>query len=119
MTASSDLQACDLLIEAGWVVPAEPHGVGLEDHAVTVRDGAIVAVLPIAEARARFTAAATVSRPAGLLLPRLGNAHYPTPRTLVREVSDDLPMNPFVPDPTWPRCAALTARDFVHHGTHH
>jgi 5-methylthioadenosine/S-adenosylhomocysteine deaminase len=48
--------ACDVLIEAGWVVPVEPHGVVLQDHAVAVRDGAIVALLPVAEARARFAA---------------------------------------------------------------
>ena len=27
-------ERCDLLIEAGWVVPVEPHGVVLEGHAV-------------------------------------------------------------------------------------
>ena len=37
---------CDLIIEAGWVVPVEPHGVVLEDHAVVVSGGAILAVLP-------------------------------------------------------------------------
>lgn len=30
-------EACDLLIEAGYVVPIEPHAVVLEDHAVAVR----------------------------------------------------------------------------------
>ena len=59
-------EACDLLIEAGHVVPVEPHGVVLADYAVAVRDGAIVAVLPIADARARFTATQTVSRPDGV-----------------------------------------------------
>ena len=37
-------EACDLLVEAGHVVPVEPHGVVLEDHAVAVQDGIIVAV---------------------------------------------------------------------------
>ena len=53
-------EACDLLIEAGWVVPVEPHGVVLEDHAVAVRDGAIVALLPVTEARRRFPACRVV-----------------------------------------------------------
>ena len=30
-------ERCDILIEAGWVVPVEPHGVVLEDHSVAVR----------------------------------------------------------------------------------
>ena len=29
-------ESCDLLIEAGFVVPVEPHGVVLEDHAVAI-----------------------------------------------------------------------------------
>ena len=58
----ADPQDCDLLIEAGWVVPVEPHGVVLEGHGVAVRDGAIVALLPIAEARASFRPAQVVSR---------------------------------------------------------
>ena len=36
-------EACDLLIEAGHVVPVVPHGVVLHEHAVAVRDGTIVA----------------------------------------------------------------------------
>jgi len=44
---------CDLLIEAGWVVPVEPHGVVLSDHAVAVSGGRIVAILPNDQARSR------------------------------------------------------------------
>jgi len=37
------------LIRARWVVPVEPAGVVLENHAVAVRDDQIEAVLPAAE----------------------------------------------------------------------
>src|SRR3546814_8768930 len=85
-------EPCDLLIEAGWVVPVEPHGVVLEGHAVAVRGAHIVAVLPAAEARARFEAAEIVSRPDSVLLPGLVNAHVHNPMTLLRGVADDLPL---------------------------
>jgi len=62
-------QPCDLLIEAGWVVPVVPHGVVLEDHAVAVRDGAIVAILPWHEARAAFDPRELASRPGSALIP--------------------------------------------------
>ena len=39
MTTPAAHEHCDLLIEAGWVVPVEPHAVVLEDHAVAVRGG--------------------------------------------------------------------------------
>lgn len=57
------LEPCDLLIEAGFVVPVVPKGAVLADHAVAVKDGRILAVLPRAEARARFLPAEIVSRP--------------------------------------------------------
>ena len=44
--AGADRETCDLLIEAGFVVPVEPHGVVLEDHAVAISGGTILAILP-------------------------------------------------------------------------
>jgi 5-methylthioadenosine/S-adenosylhomocysteine deaminase len=114
MTAAP--QPCDLLIEAGWVVPVEPHGVVLEDHAVAVRDGTIVALLPIAEARVRFAPAETVSRPEGVLLPGLVNAHCHNPMTLLRGVADDLPLKAWLQDHIWPIEAEVIAPDFVADG---
>ena len=92
-------EACDLLIEAGHVVPVVPHGVVLEQHAVAVRDGAIVAVLPVVEARERFAAAETVSRPDAALIPGLVNAHVHNPMTLLRGVADDLPLMQWLQGP--------------------
>jgi len=115
-TEASGTEACDLLIEAGWVVPVEPHGAVLEQHAVAVRDGAIVALLPIAGARARFNAAQVVSRPDGVLVPGLVNAHVHNPMTLLRGVADDLPLMEWLRGHIWPLEAQLIAPDFVADG---
>ncbi|HWU71238.1 MAG TPA: TRZ/ATZ family hydrolase, partial [Pseudoxanthomonas sp.] len=72
-------QTCDLLIEAGFVVPVQPHGVVLEDHAVAVSNGEILAVLPTAQARARYAPKQVVSRPDAALVPGLVNAHAHNP----------------------------------------
>ncbi|MBJ6979522.1 TRZ/ATZ family hydrolase [Luteimonas sp. MC1895] len=109
-------EACDLLVEAGHVVPVVPHGVVLEDHAVAVRDGVIVAVLPRAEARARFAAAEVVSRPDGVLLPGFVNAHTHNPMTLMRGIADDLPLKVWLQQHIWPIEAAVMAPDFVADG---
>ena len=69
------LTPCDLLIEAGWVVPVEPHGVVLERHAVVVDEGAIVALLPIDQAHARYAPRERVERPGSVLLPGLVDSH--------------------------------------------
>ena len=109
-------EACDLLIEAGHVVPVVPHGVVLEQHAVAVRGGAIVAVLPVAEARERFVAAETVSRPDAALIPGLVNAHVHNPMTLLRGVADDLPLMQWLQGHIWPIEGAVIGPDFVADG---
>ena len=109
-------EACDLLVEAGYVVPVEPHGVVLEDHAVAVRGGAIVALLPRDEARARFAPAEVVSRPDGVLLPGFVNAHTHNPMTLMRGIADDLPLKVWLQQHIWPIEAAVMAPDFVADG---
>ena len=109
-------QPCDLLIEAGWVVPVVPHGVVLADHAVAVSAGAIVAVLPIDEARARFAAKETVSRPDAALIPGLVNAHTHNPMTLLRGIADDLPLMTWLREHIWPVEAAVIGPEFVADG---
>ena len=110
------MEACDLLIEAGFVVPVEPHGVVLQDHAVAVHAGVIVALLPVAEARARFDAAETIARPDGVLIPGLVNAHVHNPMTLLRGVADDLPLMQWLQGHIWPLEAQLIGPEFVADG---
>jgi 5-methylthioadenosine/S-adenosylhomocysteine deaminase len=109
-------QPCDLLIEAGWVVPVAPHGVVLEDHAVAVRDGAVVAVLPRHEARVAFTAREVVSRPGAALIPGLVNAHTHNPMVLMRGVADDLPLMQWLQGHIWPLEAQLLGPEFIADG---
>ena len=116
MTTDAATERCDLLIEAGRVIPVEPHAVVLEDHAVAVRAGRIVAVLPRAEARARFAAAQVVSRPGAALLPGLVNAHCHNPMTLLRGVADDLPLMTWLQDHIWPVEAQVIGPEFVADG---
>ncbi|KAF1707976.1 TRZ/ATZ family hydrolase [Pseudoxanthomonas sacheonensis] len=109
-------EACDLLIEAGHVVPVEPHGVVLENHAVAVSQGRIVAVLPAAEAHARFDAAEIVSRPEAALIPGLINSHAHNPMTLLRGVADDLPLKVWLQEHIWPIEGAVIGPEFVADG---
>lgn len=109
-------ESCDLLIEAGFVVPVHPHGVVLEDHAVAVSGGVIVAILPRAEAHARFSAAEVVSRPDCALIPGLVNAHTHNPMTLLRGVADDLPLKVWLQQHIWPIEGAVIGPDFVADG---
>ena len=109
-------QPCDLMIEAGWVVPVEPHGVVLTDHAVVVSGGVIVAVLPTAVARRQYLPTQTVSRPECVLMPGLVTAHTHNPMSLMRGVADDLPLMPWLQEHIWPIEGAVMSPEFVADG---
>lgn len=116
MTHDIQPESCDLLIEAGFVIPVVPHGVVLEAHAVAIRDSRIVAVLPTSQARERFHAATVVSRPDAALLPGLVNAHTHNPMTLLRGIADDLPLMEWLRNHIWPVEAAVIGPEFVADG---
>lgn len=109
-------QACDLLIEASHVVPVVPHGVVLEDHTVAVQDGRIVAVLPSAEARARFAPAQVIHRPQHALLPGLVNLHCHAAMTVMRGLADDLPLMRWLQEHIWPTEAKFVGPELVQDG---
>jgi len=116
MTSELQPVPCDLSIEAGWVVPVEPHAVVLEQHAVIVDKCVVADVLPIAQARQRYAPAQTVSRPESALIPGLVNAHTHNPMTLLRGIADDLPLMEWLQGHIWPVEAAVIGPQFVEDG---
>ncbi len=110
------MRSVDLVIEARHMVPIEPHGVVLADHAVAVEGGDIVGLGPIAEIAARFTARETVQLREHALLPGLVNAHTHNPMTLMRGLADDLPLMRWLGEHIWPAEARVMGPDFVRDG---
>ncbi len=110
-------EPADLVVAARWVVPVEPAGAVLEDHAVAVRDGRILAVLPAAEARARYEAARWVERPRHLLIPGLVNAHTHAAMSLFRGLADDLPLMTWLQEHIWPAERQWVGPAFVREGS--
>lgn len=106
----------DTLIEAGWVIPIQPRGVVLADHAVAIAEGRIVAVVPTAQARTTIQAAHTVSLPGQVLMPGLVNLHTHASMSLLRGVGDDLPLMRWLEERIWPLERALVSADFVYDG---
>jgi 5-methylthioadenosine/S-adenosylhomocysteine deaminase len=109
-------QPVDLLIEARWVVPVEPHAVVLDEHAVVVDGGVIRAILPIAEARTTYAPRERVELPEHALIPGLVNAHTHNPMTLLRGLADDLPLMVWLQQHIWPAEAKVMGPEFVRDG---
>src|SRR5574337_698571 len=109
-------QSVDLIIEARWVVPVEPHAVVLERHAVVVDKEVIVAVLPVADARAAYAPRERVELAEHALIPGLVNSHTHNPMTLLRGLADDLPLMVWLQQHIWPAEAKVIGPEFVRDG---
>jgi 5-methylthioadenosine/S-adenosylhomocysteine deaminase len=109
-------QSVDLMIEARWVVPVEPHGVVLDHHAVVVHKDTIVAVLPIADARLAYAPRERVELAEHVLIPGLINSHTHNPMTLLRGLADDLPLMTWLQQHIWPAEAKVMGPEFVRDG---
>jgi 5-methylthioadenosine/S-adenosylhomocysteine deaminase len=109
-------RAIDTLIEARWLVPVEPHGVVLENHAVAIAEGRIEAILPIAQARTRYAPRERVELPGHALIPGLVNAHTHNAMTLMRGIADDLPLMRWLKEHIWPAEAKAIGPEFVRDG---
>lgn len=109
-------KSIDLLIEARWVVPVQPHGMVLEDHAVAVDKDVIVAVLPIAQAREVYAPRERVELGEHALIPGLVNSHTHNPMTLLRGLADDLPLMTWLEEHIWPAEAKVMGPEFVRDG---
>jgi 5-methylthioadenosine/S-adenosylhomocysteine deaminase len=115
----------DLLLLPQWVVPVESAGAddparacgALTDHAVVVRDGEILDVLPADAAQARYDAAQTVALPSHALIPGLVNLHGHAAMSLLRGFADDLPLMTWLNDHIWPAEKKHVSEAFVRDGT--
>lgn len=112
-----DMEPVDLLIDARWVIPVEPAGLTLENHSVAVREGKIAALLPTAEAHARFASRQRCVLDRHALIPGLVNLHTHAAMALMRGLADDLPLMTWLKERIWPAEAKHVNADFVRTGT--
>lgn len=109
-------EVIDELIVARWVVPVEPHGVVLDDHAVAIDGGRIVAILPRSDADRLYAPRRRSDLPAHALIPGLVNAHTHNPMTLMRGLADDVPFMRWLKEHVWPAESRVIGPEFVRDG---
>ena len=111
------MKHCDTLIYARWSVPVAPAAGALEEHAVAVTDGRIEAVMPADRARQTYQPSVLVERPSHVLIPGLVNAHTHAAMSLMRGLSDDLPLEAWLHDGIWPVEKRWASAEMVRDGT--
>jgi len=110
------MEKVDTLVCAAHVIPIEPRTV-LARHAVAIRDGRIVALLPTEAARARFEAREVVDLERHVLLPGLVNLHCHAAMALLRGLADDRHLMAWLEEHIWPAEARHVSDEFVHDGS--
>ena len=111
------MEPVDTLVCARWVLPVEPDGPALADHALAIRGGRIVAVLPTDQAKARYAADELVERPHHALLPGFVNAHTHAAMTLLRGRAENAAFGPWLREVIWPIEQRWVDPEYVRDGT--
>jgi 5-methylthioadenosine/S-adenosylhomocysteine deaminase len=115
MNARNAPERCDLVVRGDFVLPVTPGFPVIEDGAVAVTGGAIVAVGPRADVEARFAADDAIG--GGIVLPGLVNCHGHAAMTLYRGLGDDLPLHEWLTGFVWPAEKQFTTPENVALGT--
>lgn len=110
------MQPIDLLVFPRWLVPVEPAGLVLEQHALAVDGGRILELLPAAEATQRYQASETLRLDRHALMPGLVNAHSHAAMSLLRGIADDLPLMTWLQEHIWPAEGAHVSPEFCRDG---
>jgi 5-methylthioadenosine/S-adenosylhomocysteine deaminase len=76
--------AADLRIEVRWLASMAARNAVLEDHALVIRDGRILDILPTSLAATRYRATAVLQRNSHLLMPGMVNAQSDAAMLLFR-----------------------------------
>ena len=107
----------DLIISGGTVVTMDGSRRVIEDGAVAVAGGKIVAVGKRADIAGRFNAPQVIDARGRAVIPGLINGHTHVPMTLFRGIADDLDLNEWLTKYIFPAEAKNVNEEFVRAGT--
>ena len=107
----------DLIVSGGTVVTMDAQRRVIEDGAVAVANGRIVAVGTRAEVTGRYTARETIDARGSAVIPGLINGHTHVPMSLFRGLADDLDLNEWLTKYIFPAEAKNVTEEFVRAGT--
>ncbi|MDX1481188.1 MAG: amidohydrolase [Woeseiaceae bacterium] len=107
----------DLIVEGDYVVTMDPSGTIIEDGAVAVDDGAIVAIGSRVALRGRYPGAEVLDGSGRVVLPGLVNGHTHAAMTILRGIADDLALLDWLENYIFPAEVEFVDAEFVRIGT--
>ena len=116
-TAANDESAIDLLVRGDYIVTMDDGGTIIENGAVAIDDGVILAVGPATEIAAKYPAAEVLDGENRIVMPGLVNGHSHAAMTLLRGVADDLALMDWLENYIFPAEVEFVDPEFVRIGT--
>ena len=107
----------DTLINARWIIPLAPDDRVLEHHTLAIQGGEILDLLPTEHALEKYQPANQRTLPSHALIPGLINAHTHAAMSLLRGLTDDIPLMRWLNEHIWPAEKRWVGEEFVADGT--
>ncbi len=114
---TADDPRIDLLVRGDYVVTMDGSGTIIENGAIAVDNGVIVAIGPADELAAEYPATETLAGDGRIVMPGLVNGHSHAAMTLLRGVADDLALMDWLENYIFPAEVAFVDPEFVRIGT--
>jgi 5-methylthioadenosine/S-adenosylhomocysteine deaminase len=115
--AQSGKVSADLIVFGGTIVTMDTVRHVIDNGAIAVAGGRIVAVGPRTEIEKRYFAKETLDASGKIIIPGLINGHTHIPMTLFRGLADDLDLQEWLTKYIFPAEAKNVTEDFVRTGT--
>lgn len=107
----------DTIIHATWIAPVEPIDTLHHHYSIAIHDGRIQDLLPKQALLDKYSAHVEIELDNHLLIPGLINTHTHSPMSLMRGLSDDLPLMDWLNNHIWPTEQKHVSAEFVLDGS--
>ena len=116
-TDSADDERIDLIVRGDHIVTMDPAATILQNGAVAIDEGLIIAIGSVADIEAEYTAVETLDGNNRVVMPGLVNGHSHAAMTLLRGVADDLNLMDWLQNYIFPAEVEFVDSEFVRIGT--
>lgn len=113
----SDENRIDLIVRGDHIVSMDPAGTIIENGAIAVDEGLIIAIGDAATIEAEYSAVETLDGKNRVVMPGLVNGHSHAAMTLLRGVADDLSLLDWLQNYIFPAEVEFVDAEFVRIGT--
>ena len=100
-----------------WLIPVEPHGTVLMEHALIIADELIAGLIPSDQAYLDYPTAEHIVLSSHAVLPGFINLHAHSAMCLLRGLADDLALMDWLNQYIWPAEKLHVSDEFVFDGT--